>query len=86
MSYMFSNSLLAYFLLVNLPDIITVRKSFFFLILCFKTYRLGGGLVRGMGEEACIIWTPSGLVADQVDQVLVGTGTWVIRQFKSFGV
>jgi len=32
------------------------KITFFLLIVCFRTCRLGGGLVRGMREEVCIIW------------------------------
>ena len=28
---------------------------FFLLIMCFMTCRLGGGLVRGMSKEVCVI-------------------------------
>ena len=31
------------------------KITFFLLIECFKTCRLGGRLVRGMSEEACTI-------------------------------
>jgi len=33
------------------------KITFFLLIVCFRTCRMRGGLVRGMREEACIIWT-----------------------------
>jgi len=33
------------------------KITFSLLIVCFRTCRLGGKLIQGMREEACIIWT-----------------------------
>jgi len=62
--------------LISLLSISQFTKKITFSLpaVFFRTNQLGGGLVQGMREDACTIWTtisPTGFIADQLDPILL---------------
>jgi len=90
MFFMFHVFLLVLLLPVSLLNKITVKITFFFLIVCFRTCRLRRELVWGMSEEKYTIWMIEWLLRVWLQVSLIrfycGTGAWVILRYKRSGL